>query len=92
MGWKAAQLLDYAATLKVDTLLISDLDAYESLDDAPLREVKGDAVVDESFAAGVQSRLLAQRPNQDLEALAEGVVAEVLKPRSLDGCRHQLAR
>jgi len=40
MGWKAAQLLDYAATLKLDTLLISDLDAYESLDDAPLREVK----------------------------------------------------
>ena len=62
------------------------------LDLQPLREVKPDAVVDESFAAGVQSRLLAQRPNQDLEALAEGVVAEVLKPRSLDGCRHQLVR
>ncbi len=40
MGWKAAQLLDYAATLKLDTLFISDLDAYESLDDAALREVK----------------------------------------------------
>ena len=40
MGWKAAQLLDYAATLKVDVLLISDLEAYESLEDAPLREVK----------------------------------------------------
>lgn len=40
MGWKAPQLLDYAASLKLDTLLISDLDAYDSLDDAPLREVK----------------------------------------------------
>ena len=40
MGWKAAQLLDYAATRKLDTLFISDLDAYESLEDAALREVQ----------------------------------------------------
>ncbi len=40
MGWKAPALLDYAATLKLDTILISDLDAYESLEDAALREVK----------------------------------------------------
>ena len=37
---KRPQLLDYAASLKLDSLLISDLDAYESLDDAHLREVK----------------------------------------------------
>ena len=29
-AWKAPQLLDYAATLKVDTVLFSDLDVYES--------------------------------------------------------------
>ncbi len=40
MGWKAPELLDYAAGLKLDTLLISDLDAYPSLEDAALREVK----------------------------------------------------
>jgi sugar phosphate isomerase/epimerase len=40
MGWKAPQLLDYAASLKLDALLISDLESYESLDDAPLRDVK----------------------------------------------------
>jgi sugar phosphate isomerase/epimerase len=40
MGWKAPALLDYAASLKLDSLLISDLDSYDSLDDAPLREVK----------------------------------------------------
>src|SRR6185436_8796221 len=40
MGWKAAALLDYAASLKLDTLLISDLDSYESLSDDALREVK----------------------------------------------------
>lgn len=40
MGWKAPALIDYAASLKLDSLLISDLDAYESLDDAALREVR----------------------------------------------------
>jgi sugar phosphate isomerase/epimerase len=40
MGWKAPALLDYAASLKLDTLLISDLESYDSLDEAPLGEVK----------------------------------------------------
>ncbi|MGH7957819.1 MAG: hypothetical protein ACREH8_12540 [Opitutaceae bacterium] len=40
MGWKALHLIDYAATLKLDALLISDLDAFESLEDASLRDVK----------------------------------------------------
>ena len=39
MGWKAPQLIAYAASLKLDSLLISDLDAFESLEDAALREV-----------------------------------------------------
>ncbi|MEY2880506.1 MAG: hypothetical protein RLZZ15_2886 [Verrucomicrobiota bacterium] len=49
MQWKAPALIDYAAKLKCDTLLISDLDAYESLDDAALRVVRAQAE-----AAGVQ--------------------------------------
>ncbi len=49
MQWKAPALIDYAASLKCDTLLISDLDAYESLDDAALRAVRGKAE-----AAGIQ--------------------------------------
>src|SRR4051812_41794603 len=40
LGWKAPQLIDYAASIKCDTLFISDLDAYESLDDAALRVVR----------------------------------------------------
>ena len=40
MGWKAKELIAYAASLRLDTLLISDLDAYESLEDAHLLEVK----------------------------------------------------
>ena len=43
LGWKAPQLLDYAATQNLDTLFISDLDAFESLEDAPLRELKARA-------------------------------------------------
>jgi sugar phosphate isomerase/epimerase len=43
MGWKAPQLLDFAASLKCDTILISDLPSFESLDDGHLREVKAKA-------------------------------------------------
>jgi 3-oxoisoapionate decarboxylase len=40
MKWKAPALLDYAVKMKCDTLFISDLDAFESLEDAALRELK----------------------------------------------------
>jgi sugar phosphate isomerase/epimerase len=40
MGWKAAELIDYAVKLEVDSLFITDLDAFESLEDKALREVK----------------------------------------------------
>jgi sugar phosphate isomerase/epimerase len=39
-GWKAPELIDYAASLKLDTLFLSDLDCLPSLEDAPLRELK----------------------------------------------------
>ncbi|MDZ4850624.1 MAG: sugar phosphate isomerase/epimerase [Pirellulaceae bacterium] len=40
MGLKATGLLDHAASLKLDSLFISDLDAFESLDDGYLGDVK----------------------------------------------------
>lgn len=43
MGWKASALLDYAASLKADVLLISDLDSYDSLEEKPLQEVRAKA-------------------------------------------------
>jgi sugar phosphate isomerase/epimerase len=43
MGWKAPALLDYAASLKLDSILISDLDAYESLEEKHLKEVRAKA-------------------------------------------------
>jgi sugar phosphate isomerase/epimerase len=39
-GWKAPKLLEYAAQLKVDVLMMSDLDVYESYDEQYLRDIK----------------------------------------------------
>jgi sugar phosphate isomerase/epimerase len=40
MGWKAPQLVDYAAALGCSSLFITDLDAFESLDDRYLMAVR----------------------------------------------------
>ncbi len=39
-GWKAPQLVDYAASIGCDALFVTDLDAFESLDDAYLRGIR----------------------------------------------------
>ena len=43
LGWKADKLLDYASEQKVDTILFSDLDVYESHDKAYLKDLKAKA-------------------------------------------------
>lgn len=43
MKWKAPQLIDYAASLKTDSLFISDLDAFENLTDGYLKELRSKA-------------------------------------------------
>jgi sugar phosphate isomerase/epimerase len=40
MGWKAPQLLDYAAKLRTDSLFLSDLDALESREEGYLRDLR----------------------------------------------------
>ncbi|MEO7300561.1 MAG: sugar phosphate isomerase/epimerase [Verrucomicrobiota bacterium] len=40
MQWKAPQLIDYAATLKIDSLFITDLDAFENLEEKYLGELR----------------------------------------------------
>ncbi len=40
MGWKAARLIEYAVEQKCDTLFISDLEAYDSLEETALKDVK----------------------------------------------------
>jgi sugar phosphate isomerase/epimerase len=47
--WRAPRLIEYAAELRVDTLLLSDLDVYESLDAAYLQQVR-----DQARRAGVE--------------------------------------
>lgn len=43
MNWKAPALIDYAAKLELDSLLISDLDAFESLEDGYLKRMRARA-------------------------------------------------
>ena len=43
MNWKAHALLDYAASLKLDSLFITDLDAFENHETGYLKEVKARA-------------------------------------------------
>jgi len=43
MGWKAAQLIDYAASVNADSLFITDLDAFESFEAPYLAGVKSHA-------------------------------------------------
>jgi sugar phosphate isomerase/epimerase len=43
MGWKARQLVDYAASLGCDSLFITDLDAFESMDDSALHAIRQQA-------------------------------------------------
>jgi 3-oxoisoapionate decarboxylase len=40
MGWKAKALVDYAASLALDSLFITDLDAFESLDERSLKALR----------------------------------------------------
>ncbi len=42
-NWKAPQLIEYAKSLNVDTLLLSDLEAYESLDEGYLKGIREQA-------------------------------------------------
>ena len=56
------------------------------LDLEALREVAHEARIDERLAGLVQAGFVAERPDEDLETFAEGVVAEVGEP-GLRGCR-----
>jgi sugar phosphate isomerase/epimerase len=42
-GWKAPALIDYAASLKTDSLFITDLDAFESFEESYLKALRSKA-------------------------------------------------
>lgn len=43
MGWKASELIDYAAKLKCDTVFITDFGPFEKMDDASLGDLRKQA-------------------------------------------------
>lgn len=43
LGWKAPQLIDHAAALKVDILMMSDLDVYDNFEESYLKKIKAQA-------------------------------------------------
>jgi len=43
MGWKASQLVDYAASLGCDSLFITDFDAFDAMDDGALQAIRRQA-------------------------------------------------
>ena len=43
LGWKARRLIEYAASLGLDSILLSDADVFESQSDRYLREIKARA-------------------------------------------------
>jgi sugar phosphate isomerase/epimerase len=40
LKWNASQLIDYAASLRLDSLFLTDLDVYESFEEGYLRDLK----------------------------------------------------
>lgn len=52
MGWKAGRLIDYAASLEVDSILFSDLDVLESFEPGYLKDLRARA---EAMGLKIQS-------------------------------------
>ena len=60
------------------------------LDLEALREVAHEARIDERLAGLVQAGFVAERPHEDLETFAEGVVAEVGESGLRGRRRHEI--
>lgn len=76
LGWKASQLLDYAASLKVDAMLLSDLDLYENHGDAYLKEIKAKA---DALGIELQAGTLSICPSSVLFTTRHGTAEDQLK-------------
>jgi 3-oxoisoapionate decarboxylase len=75
-GWKAPQLIDYAASLNVDTLLLSDLDVFENHSEAHLKEIKARA---DDAGIELQVGTLSICPSSVLFTNRYGTAEELLK-------------
>ena len=76
LGWKAPQLLDYAAAQKLDAILFSDPDVFESHSDVYLREIKARA---DALGIEIQVGMLSICPSSVLFDRHRGTATEQLK-------------
>ena len=76
LKWKARRILDYAAALKVDTVLLSDLDVYESLGEPYLKDLRARA---DDLGIEVQVGMLSICPGSKLFSNRFGTAEEQLK-------------
>jgi sugar phosphate isomerase/epimerase len=76
LEWKAPQLLDYAASLNLDTILLSDLGVYESTAESNLKEIKSRA---DDLRIEIQVGMLSICPGSKLFDARRGTAEEQLK-------------
>src|SRR6185503_6851646 len=76
LGWKASQLLEYAASLNLDTILFSDLDVYESQTEFYLKETKTRA---DDLGLEIQVGMLSICPGSKMYDSRRGTAEEQLK-------------
>jgi sugar phosphate isomerase/epimerase len=76
LGWKAPQLLEYAASLNLDTILLSDLDVYESTAESYLKDIKARA---DDLGIEIQVGMLSICPGSKLFDSRRGTAEEQLK-------------
>jgi sugar phosphate isomerase/epimerase len=76
LGWKASRLLDYAASLKLDAVLFSDVDVFERTDGRYLAELKRRA---DDLALRVYVGMLSICPSSVLFDRHRGMAEQQLK-------------
>src|SRR5262245_26446565 len=76
LGWKAPQLLDYAASLNLDTVLLSDPDVYESTAESDLKDVKSKA---DDLRVEIQVGMLSICPGSKMFDSRRGTAEEQLQ-------------
>ena len=76
LGWKARRLIEYAASLGLDSIVLSDADVFESQSDRYLREIKARA---DALGIVIQVGMLSICPGSRLFDPRRGSAQEQLK-------------
>ena len=75
-GWNAAQLIDYAAALRLDVLMLSDLDVFGAREESHLREVRARAA---DHGLALQVGMLSICPSSVMFDPRRGTAGEQLR-------------